>query len=625
VFKAFYSTDDLIVKYLDDEDEEIGISSQSDLDYAYQIASNSNDNLLNLKLVKSNGEVIAKPFLKIKSLKRNVPENKTIQQTESVVLDAPPNFSESQQKWLRGYLENFREEITQEFEKKMKDFLLKKDKIAQYGTGAASSQINEDLIELDINPSNSFEIKVKKLIDMLIQSRVLGRALKSAYLEEELYSIGAFCATFVKDHNMPDGSKCEPNMKFVKTWLIQNTGKLEWSPESFPVKLICIAGNISSENQFVDVAKTKINETSSISVELVAPSDPGNYFSEWVLSCNNFQFGPRIWCTIEVIENPLNSIQSSIATTEIDPSCVYAKANSTDLKSLNSLNVSMIETFITTSTESSKNRYLTEDFDDDEFVVVPDCFDLTKKWKPSALDAELNQLKKSLLESQFNASFIDFDNESEISADINKKLDQLTENVKKLSNNDLIMLDSCSGESNVSSNKNENNQTVDLTVDISVSPVLSQSQPDHLDSYQETIVENAKASTSASSDIMSNKRPQNTALIRLVPDTVNTNNNKDTESTENHLSTFDLMKNAFSNMQGPSYVTAFDLNSNSDSSVGHLSNKSSTQSPMDKLITMGFANRQLNTRLLEKYNNDLEKVVQSICDHNDNNDWYLNR
>jgi hypothetical protein len=204
-------------------------------------------------------------------------------------------------------------------------------------------------------------------------------------------------------------------------------------------------------------------------------------------------------------------------------------------------------------------------------------------------------------------------------------LDQLTENVKKLSNNDLIMLDSCSGESNVSSNKNENNQTVDLTVDISVSPVLSQSQPDHLDSYQETIVENAKASTSASSDIMSNKRPQNTALIRLVPDTVNTNNNKDTESTENHLSTFDLMKNAFSNMQGPSYVTAFDLNSNSDSSVGHLSNKSSTQSPMDKLITMGFANRQLNTRLLEKYNNDLEKVVQSICDHNDNNDWYLNR
>lgn len=34
-----YSTDDLHIKYLDDENEEVGISSQQDLEYAYQVGT----------------------------------------------------------------------------------------------------------------------------------------------------------------------------------------------------------------------------------------------------------------------------------------------------------------------------------------------------------------------------------------------------------------------------------------------------------------------------------------------------------------------------------------------------------------------------------------------------------
>lgn len=55
-----------------------------------------------------------------------------------------------------------------------------------------ASQMNEDLIELDVDPSMSFENKVKKIIDMILKARTLGRALKSAYLEEELYAMGYF-------------------------------------------------------------------------------------------------------------------------------------------------------------------------------------------------------------------------------------------------------------------------------------------------------------------------------------------------------------------------------------------------------------------------------------------------
>ena len=40
----------------------------------------------------------------------------------------------------------------------------------------------------------------------------------------------------------------------------------------------------------------------------------------------------------------------------------------------------------------------------------------------------------------------------------------------------------------------------------------------------------------------------------------------------------------------------------------------SPDTPMDHLITMGFANRALNSRLLKKYNNNLQEVIQELVD-----------
>ncbi len=48
------------------------------------------------------------------------------------------------------------------------------------------------------------------------------------------------------------------------------------------------------------------------------------------------------------------------------------------------------------------------------------------------------------------------------------------------------------------------------------------------------------------------------------------------------------------------------------------------RSNVDKLVSMGFANRSLNERLLKKFNNDVDKVVESLIDRFDN-DWALNR
>jgi hypothetical protein len=45
---------------------------------------------------------------------------------------------------------------------------------------------------------------------------------------------------------------------------------------------------------------------------------------------------------------------------------------------------------------------------------------------------------------------------------------------------------------------------------------------------------------------------------------------------------------------------------------------------MKALISMGFANRALNKKLLEKHSNDMDKVLADLLEKTDNN-WHQNR
>ena len=44
-----------------------------------------------------------------------------------------------------------------------------------------------------------------------------------------------------------------------------------------------------------------------------------------------------------------------------------------------------------------------------------------------------------------------------------------------------------------------------------------------------------------------------------------------------------------------------------------------TESNMDKLISMGFANRAQNAHLLKKFDNDLDKVIAFLCEQQEAN------
>ncbi|RNA41609.1 hypothetical protein BpHYR1_003983 [Brachionus plicatilis] len=322
--KSAYASDDIHIKYLDEENEEVGIETQQDLDYAYQIGINSLDNILRLYIRNSRSELLGKQQIRVNLKKIIDAKSKVENELES--LNSPDlGFTDSQIRWLENYMENFKKNISNEIEAKINSLLLNKfDPLA-------------DCTDL--------EERIIKLFNLINEARSTNQNLKASLYEEELQSTNAFMAEFVKDYNLPDGSACEPNEKLHKIWVIKNTGKLDWPFGNYPVKLVNTNGDIKVETDFVLVKNTRVNQTAVISVELIAPAKPGNYFSEWVLSCNDFQFGPKIWCSIRVNNNTI------------------AKFDDED--------------------------------DDGEFEILPTCFDLSKKWTIESADEEEEEASNS--------------------------------------------------------------------------------------------------------------------------------------------------------------------------------------------------------------------------------------
>jgi hypothetical protein len=282
------------------------------------------------------------------------------------------NLPNEKQNWLINYLEQLKKDIVEQMETKIKDLVLNQSTIvlnSNEAPPAVSSPLIKEISNNDTSfiltnlsdDDENFEEKIKKLLQILSEAKLAERNIKVAFIDEELQLTGALNALFVKDLTMPDGTKTLPGIKFQKKWLIKNTGKLAWNTESFPVRLVCIAGNITAQNEFVNVEKTEQDCSTTVSVELTAPLIPGEYFSEWVLVCEQFQFGPRIWASIEVVSD------------------------------LNESNPMLSDTL-----NFTKSSSLSDDLDD-EFVVVPDCFDLNKNWKSNKCNDEaLNQTNNDL-------------------------------------------------------------------------------------------------------------------------------------------------------------------------------------------------------------------------------------
>jgi hypothetical protein len=89
-------------------------------------------------------------------------------------------------------------------------------------------------------------------------------------------------ARFVDDITVPDGTKIEAGSTFTKTWRLRNIGTCPWNSD---YRIIfsdgdSLEGPSSAEFTEQDVMP---GETVDISLELIAPDQPGHYTGYWML------------------------------------------------------------------------------------------------------------------------------------------------------------------------------------------------------------------------------------------------------------------------------------------------------------------------------------------------------
>lgn len=95
-------------------------------------------------------------------------------------------------------------------------------------------------------------------------------------------------AIFVADVTIPDGTVLAPKAAFTKTWKLQNSGTTTWTT-SYTLEFI-------SGEQMGGVVSVPVPQSVApgaqidISVNMVAPSNPGNYQSYWKMKNTSGQF-----------------------------------------------------------------------------------------------------------------------------------------------------------------------------------------------------------------------------------------------------------------------------------------------------------------------------------------------
>ena len=122
---------------------------------------------------------------------------------------------------------------------------------------------------------------------------------------------------YVKDLTYDDGNMThypdvQPNQAFQKGWRIQNTGSCTWNSSYY----LAFTGGTQMNGQPTAIqASVAPGATYDMYVNLVAPSNPGQYTGEWTLFNNlNYSFGEKLFVAIEVIGGP-----TSVPPTQAPP------------------------------------------------------------------------------------------------------------------------------------------------------------------------------------------------------------------------------------------------------------------------------------------------------------------
>eukprot|EP01102_Stenamoeba_stenopodia_P005714 TRINITY_DN1644_c0_g1_i1.p1 TRINITY_DN1644_c0_g1~~TRINITY_DN1644_c0_g1_i1.p1 ORF type:complete len:449 (+),score=123.33 TRINITY_DN1644_c0_g1_i1:517-1863(+) len=141
----------------------------------------------------------------------------------------------------------------------------------------------------------------------------------SAPMPEPSRKVGVkHMARFVKDVTVDDGTEFVPNTRFVKIWKFRNESNIAWPPGS---ELVFV-GKRSDRMGSPDAVPVNVvampGEEVDVSICLQSPTKSGRYIGYWRLrGPDGRKFGQRVWCSIRV---PSYSSSSSSSSSSDDSS-----------------------------------------------------------------------------------------------------------------------------------------------------------------------------------------------------------------------------------------------------------------------------------------------------------------
>lgn len=108
-------------------------------------------------------------------------------------------------------------------------------------------------------------------------------------------------ARHVKDVTIADGTELLPGTPFLKTWKLRNEGAEAW-PTGCRLLFISRKGDrMGGPDSVIVEGAVAPGQEVEISVNLVAPAEPGRYTSYYKLtSPEGIKFGQRLWASIVV-------------------------------------------------------------------------------------------------------------------------------------------------------------------------------------------------------------------------------------------------------------------------------------------------------------------------------------
>lgn len=105
-------------------------------------------------------------------------------------------------------------------------------------------------------------------------------------------------AQFLGDVTIPNGTVVQPGQSFTKTWQVQNTGSCIWINS---YSILNLSGGALGAASPSPIPYTAPGQSVNLSLNMVAPSQPGYYRSIWQLrATNGALFGPQLGVQINV-------------------------------------------------------------------------------------------------------------------------------------------------------------------------------------------------------------------------------------------------------------------------------------------------------------------------------------